>query len=169
MQKSSFATGVLLPTSTCKLTAQWQGPYQIVKPVGQVNYMVDMQNRRKQYRTFHVNMLRKWHTAVVTAYLSTDVTEESEEVLTWKEDKEEQPTLGSHLTQVQKADLMVLIDRYKGILCLIPGQTKLVEHHIDTPGARPIRLPAYRLPQAYRDLVKRELKEMAAYGIIEPS
>ena len=46
-----FVTGdqvlVLLSTSTCKLTAQWQGPYRIVKPVGQVNYMVDMQDRRK--------------------------------------------------------------------------------------------------------------------------
>ena len=114
-------------------------------------------------------MLRKWHTAVATGYLSTDITEDSEEVLTWKVDKEGQPTLGSHLTKVQRADLMVLIDRYKGTLCSIPGQTRLVEHHIDTPGARPIRLPAYRLPQAYRELVKRKLKEMAAYGIIEPS
>ena len=29
---------VLLPTSTSKLTAQWQGPYQVVKAMGRVNY-----------------------------------------------------------------------------------------------------------------------------------
>ena len=57
----------------------------------------------------------------------------------------------------------------QGVMCNIPGQTKLVEHHIDTPGTIPIRLPAYRLPHAYRDIVKQELKEMVAHGIIEPS
>ena len=39
---------VLLPTSTSKLLAQWQGPYTIVKRVGKVNYMVDMADRRKR-------------------------------------------------------------------------------------------------------------------------
>ena len=39
---------VLLPTSTSKLLAQWQGSYMIVKSVGKVNYMVDMVDRRKR-------------------------------------------------------------------------------------------------------------------------
>ena len=33
---------VLLPTSTSKLLAQWQGPYEIVKPIGEVDYMIHM-------------------------------------------------------------------------------------------------------------------------------
>ena len=37
----SFKPGeVLLPTTTSKLTAQWQGPYRVVKAVGKVNYLV---------------------------------------------------------------------------------------------------------------------------------
>ena len=43
---------VLLPTSSSKLLAQWQGPYQIVKRVGKVNYLVDMHDHRKR-RVFH--------------------------------------------------------------------------------------------------------------------
>lgn len=39
---------VLLPTSTFKLLAQWQGPYVILKRVGKVNYVVDMVDRRKR-------------------------------------------------------------------------------------------------------------------------
>ena len=31
---------VLLPSSTSKLTARWQGPYQVVKRVGEVNYLI---------------------------------------------------------------------------------------------------------------------------------
>jgi hypothetical protein len=33
---------VHLPTSTSKLTAQWQGPYQVVGHMGKVNYAVNM-------------------------------------------------------------------------------------------------------------------------------
>ena len=50
-----------------------------------------------------------------------------------------------------------------------PGQTQLTEHQIDTGEAQPIRLPPYRLPHAYRDMVQKELKEMLAHDIIEPS
>ena len=42
----------------CKLLAQWQGPYQIEKKVGMINYVVDMADRRNtNVRIFHVNML----------------------------------------------------------------------------------------------------------------
>ena len=47
---------ILLPTSS-KLTAQWQGPYQVVKAVGRVNYQIRMPDRRKRLMVFHVNML----------------------------------------------------------------------------------------------------------------
>lgn len=42
------------------------------------------------------------------------------------------------------------------------------EHHIETRDARPIRLPACRLPHAYKENVAKELKEMEENGIIEP-
>ena len=49
---------VLLPTTTDKLLAQWQGPYLVVKREGKVTYQIDMHNRRKRRRVFHVNMLK---------------------------------------------------------------------------------------------------------------
>ena len=42
------------------------------------------------------------------------------------------------------------------------------EHHIETGDVRPVQLPAYRLPYAYR-VVAKELKEMEESGIIETS
>ena len=50
-----------------------------------------------------------------------------------------------------------------------PGKTNLVEYQIHTDSAPPLRLPAYRLPYAYRDRVKKELDDMLKLGIIEPS
>ena len=49
---------VLLPTSSSKLLAQWQGPYQIVEWTGKVTYQVDLHDKRKRQRLYHVNMLK---------------------------------------------------------------------------------------------------------------
>ena len=52
---------VLLPTSSSKLEAQWQGRYKVLKKVSDVTYVVHMHNKHKGKRTFHVNLLKKWH------------------------------------------------------------------------------------------------------------
>ena len=51
---------VLLPTSSNKLLAQWQGPYQIKERKGKVNYSIDMHDRKKRLRVFHVNTLKEY-------------------------------------------------------------------------------------------------------------
>ena len=47
---------VLLPTSSNKLLAQWQGPYQVKERKGDVNYLVDMHDKRRgsEYSHQHV-------------------------------------------------------------------------------------------------------------------
>ena len=49
---------VLLPTSSNKLLAQWQGPYCVV---GAVNYEAYMLDKRKRRAVYHINMLKKWY------------------------------------------------------------------------------------------------------------
>ena len=51
----------------------------------------------------------------------------------------------------------------------LSGKTELLEHKIETGDAKPVRLPPYHLPHAYRDTIKKELEEMEKYGIIEKS
>ena len=45
----------------------------------------------------------------------------------------------------------------------------MTEHNIETGTANPIRLPPYRLPHAYQETVRKELREMEESGVIEPS
>lgn len=45
----------------------------------------------------------------------------------------------------------------------------LAEHRIEADSARPIRQLPYRLPQAYRDTVMKDLREMEEAGIIKRS
>lgn len=50
---------ILLPTTINKLTAQLQGPYEILQQVGKVTYEIHMPNRRKKINIYHVNLLLK--------------------------------------------------------------------------------------------------------------
>ena len=49
------------------------------------------------------------------------------------------------------------------------SQAHLMQHRIKTGEARPVRMPQYRLPHAYRELVDKVLQEMEEGGIIETS
>ena len=60
---------VLLPSSTSKLIAQWQGPYEVKRQIGKLNYEVDMCDKQKRKWIFHVNMLEQWHRPSHTSYL----------------------------------------------------------------------------------------------------
>ena len=80
---------VLLPSSTTKLAAQWQGPYQIERCVGKVTYLVDMHDKRKRKRVFHVNVLREFnvHKATCSAYWTEEVppSDQDADVPVWNE------------------------------------------------------------------------------------
>ena len=164
---------VLLPTATNKLFARWQGPYPIVKCMGTVNYQVDMFDRRKRHRTFHVNMLRQWHTPTDTAYAAEETTEEeTEDIPTWRGDQRDNQTyqVGEQLDGQQRGDLETLLEQFGDVLQDTPGRTDLTEHSIHLREyAHPVRQSPYRLPHAYREEVRRELDDMVQAGVIEPS
>ena len=52
---------VLLPNPHHSLKLEWVGPYEILRAVTPVDYEVEMPGRRKERRTYHINLLKKWH------------------------------------------------------------------------------------------------------------
>ena len=78
---------VLLPTSTSKLLAKWQGPYPVLRKLSPVNYELDMFDHTKRRRVFHINMLRKWHPPVVSNLWveGKDPDIVQDKVILWKE------------------------------------------------------------------------------------
>ena len=158
---------VLLPTSTQKLLAQWQGPYQVVKQTGRVTYLIDMHDRRKRRRIFHVNMLKAFQVRQQdnNCYVEEDI--EETEIPVWNDNPPGESTIGQQLTEPQKQELGKLLTKYRNVFSNKPGRTNLVTHHIKTGDVGPIRLPPYRLPYAYREQVVKELAEMLENGIIE--
>ncbi len=58
-----FAPGdkvlVLLPTSSSKLLAKWQGPFEVTRRVGDLNYEVVQTDRSGARQIYHLNLLKK--------------------------------------------------------------------------------------------------------------
>ena len=43
-----------------KFLAKWQGPFEVVEKVGEVNYKVHQAGKRKPYQIYHINLLKLW-------------------------------------------------------------------------------------------------------------
>ena len=164
---------VLLPTSTNKLLAQWQGPYTIICQVGEVNYEVDMHDRRKRQHVFHMNMLCQWNATMEMANLVAESvepqTDGDTEAMEWGHHEDGKPNICEGLREEQRKDLQKMLRDFTDVLQSEPGRTTLAEHRIDIGEAKPIRQVPYGLTHAYCELVKKELQEMRQRWVIEPS
>ena len=101
--KSGDLVLVLLPTSTNKLLAQWQGLYQIVTRMGKLNYLLYMHDRRKRQRVFHVNMLKDYHVRAVVEEVEDNryADELEEDISVWNEESTRVAKFGEELTREQ--------------------------------------------------------------------
>lgn len=151
---------ILLPTSSSKLTVQWQGPYRVIKPMGKVNYLVNMHDRRKKEHIFHVNMLQKWHSPVSAFCVQVVGEPEHDNIPAWNKVNGGQAACESHLNEEQIRELDALLGSYESFFTALPGHTNIAVHHIPTADTKPVRLPPYCIPHAFWDSVRRELTEM---------
>ena len=151
---------VILPTSTNALMAQWQGPYKVLKQVGKVTYCIDMHDRRKRKRLFHINMLCEFFqdsSTQVAGWAEDMEVDVQDEIPVWREFGPEDICFGEQLTAEQREALWALLGDFSSVMSNTPGQTTLTEHRIETGTARLVKLPPYRIPHAYRGAVEKEI------------
>ena len=116
------------------------------------------------------------NTKIATAELIT------EEVICSTSEREQAPTytelevllhpLPHDITESQKEQFLALLSHYSCVIAKNPddlGCTQMIQHHIDTNGASPIRQQARRVPLPRRETVKTLLQGMLDKGIITPS
>ena len=124
---------VLLPTSTNKLLAEWQGPYPITKRIGKVNYEIKMTDRRKQKRVFHITLLRAWHAPTAVCYWSEAASDEGDDPITYFEPScDGEPTFGDSLSPAQLTDL-----RRNSILSSVAPQDVRPSWNTESPQDKP--------------------------------
>ena len=113
---------VLLPSSTNKLLAKWQGPYPVKKVISPVTYEVDMFDHKKRRRVFHINMLRKWNTPTVRNLWAEEETERggdtTDDIPLWKdsEDSMKEVVLDEQLNEEQQQDLRQLTAEFTEVM-----------------------------------------------------
>ena len=163
---------VLLPSTTDKLMARWQGPYEVIRAIGRVNYKIRMHDCKKK-RIFHINMLKPWTDPPELPeemLLATEEDSTSDLDVDWRFDNLTAPlTVGSKLTQQQREQLQQLLEQNGQLLSDKPGHTSLIEHTIPLKEHKSIRQMPYRVPKAYQEEATWELQEMLQHGVIEPT
>uniref|UniRef100_A0A8C1SK78 Gypsy retrotransposon integrase-like protein 1 n=1 Tax=Cyprinus carpio TaxID=7962 RepID=A0A8C1SK78_CYPCA len=169
-----FAPGdkvlVLLPTSSSKLLAKWQGPFEVTRRIGDLNYEVVRTDRGNPRQIYHLNLLKKW-SAEGSVLLATAVSEEEDlgpEAII----KEKSLTLapgGDHLSPSQLTDIGRLQVEFADVFSPLPGRTDLIQHHIETEPGVVVRTRPYRLPEHKKKVVQTELEAMLRMGVIEES
>ena len=156
---------LLLPSSSRKFVAKWQGPYVVTRRTGKVNYEIQMPDKGGRKQIFHVNLLRKFQERMTV----NAVIEDGEEIEEYKWPDEQDPQFGQELPADKRRDLMQLLSRFPTVTRNTPGKTNKAVHKIQTADSTPVRQKPYRIPHAYHADVLKELSEMEKNGIIELS
>ena len=167
-----------LPRSGQPLEAKWKGPFKVLERIGLVDYIISTPTKRKTTRLCHINMLkpyfaRDWNHDVVRNCLVfepsplTDVEHPEFGALS---NTGEDKFILDHLDDTHKSELSTLLNSFSNIFSDNPGKTTLMEHHIELqPGAKPIKLPPYRANPTKMAVIRKELDDMKAMGVIEDS
>ncbi|XP_031668019.1 uncharacterized protein LOC116359314 [Oncorhynchus kisutch] len=164
---------LLLPSSTSKLLAQWQGPYLIGRKMGPVTYEVLHPDKGKKKQTYHVNLLKAWEEkeelSKGKSFLVRRVEEDESDGVTeaWKERAE---VILAHLEEDKQDELKQLFGKYPALFSQRPGRTKVLEHVIRLkPGQNPVRQHPYRVPERLVVALKEEVHTMIEMDVVEPS
>uniref|UniRef100_A0A8C5AIP4 Integrase catalytic domain-containing protein n=1 Tax=Gadus morhua TaxID=8049 RepID=A0A8C5AIP4_GADMO len=160
---------VLLPTSSTKLLAKWQGPFVVTRRVWDVDYEVVGQDRGDSRQIYHINLLKRWIDVVPVAFATT--LPEGEEF------GPEVPTpgpvppvgRGEDLSGSQAADVGSLQLQFANVFSPLPGRTPLITHNIETQPGLTVQTRPYRLPVHKQDVVRRKLAAMLELGVVEES
>ncbi len=170
----NFAPGdkvlVLLPTSSSKLLAKWQGPFEVTRWIRDLNYEMIQTDRSGAHQIYHLNLLKKW-SEVEPGILATAISGEDNlgsEVNT----KIQSLTLapgGDHLPPSQLTDVARLQTEFADVFSPLPGRTNLIQHHIETEPGVVVHSRPYCLPEHKKKVVQSELEAMLEIGVIEES
>ena len=183
----------LLPIPSQPLQARYYGPYQVIKKVDEVNYILSTPGHRKTERLCHINMLKEYHqhpeettsgekeVAAVVGCMAERARDEQPE---GKEDilvgsprlknsyilKGLQGIKLSHLTPaVEQSDMMQLIFEFVKLFPDTPTQTNCTFHDVDVRNATPIKQHPYRLIPFKLNVMRQEIEYMLQNDLIEAS
>ena len=169
---------VLLPIFGQPLKSKFCGPYDVIKKLSDVNYVISTPDRRKNSRVCHVNMLKLFHQRSddFICCFSDEIIDEQDcfnnDVDFRNKNFESLNNIDDqlqHLDFDKREQMKSLIHEFKDIFSDLPGLTDKIVHDIDVGDSAPIRQAPYRLNPKKIEIVKSEIESMLEADIIEPS
>ena len=170
---------LLRPSSSSKIMAEWIGPIDVLQRCENDNYKVKIGKRIAKY---HINSLRKYHEAETDCHATTvnviiDAdTDDCDDLITPDINTDGDAdacdalcdvSLGDKLTSEERSQLLQLLGQYGDVLTEKLGRTDWTEHVIRVTDDTPVYQTSYRIPDAMRDQVEYELRDMLQNGIIK--
>ena len=134
-----------------------------------MTYLVDTGRARKRYRTYHVNLLRKWLTReqmdnpqINLVFPDVDNSNADNVEMEWKK-----VSINHQLDDEKYHECEKLLQSFSGVFSSHPGLTSLAEFQIKITDETPITQRAYSIPHTQRQAMKEELDSLLNLGIIE--
>lgn len=112
---------VLVPTVESKFLAKWQGPFEVIERVGEVNYKIYQPGKRKPKQIYHINLLKPWKDRLVLTARSLPVTPKGTESPLIPE-----VTIPDTLSYAQKQETREFLIRNREKFSELPGTTSAV-------------------------------------------
>lgn len=158
---------VLVPTPESKLFTHWQGPYEIIEAVGTVNYKVRQPDKRKKEQIYHINLLKPWVDREVLMIEG----ETKDHNMGWSQEKNKTSriNIGPELKPEQVQEIEEVVRRNQDVLSTVPGRTGVIQHDIITPPGVKVKLRPYRIPEAKKADIRKEITLMQSLDVIEES
>lgn len=162
---------VLIPDSEHKVYARWTGPVTIVKKKTAYSYLVQMSDGSTKH--VHANKIRPFKVSTNNIGVIYEVDDDFGEIESiprkLRFNHKIEVNLG-HLEKTKQRTILEMLQRHTNLQSGVPRIAKVGEHSIKLmPGSLPKRQKPYRIPEALREEVDRQIDELLQLGLIVPS
>ncbi|KYO27770.1 hypothetical protein Y1Q_0005315 [Alligator mississippiensis] len=123
---------VLFLDRKSKLLARWQGPYEVIRQVGPLDYEVYQADKQKQQQVYHVNLLKKWEDQECM-YLASPPDELELGPSLTEERGPGNVELALRFSEDQRGQAAKRIGEFGDVFQETPGVAQDVVHRIKTP------------------------------------
>ena len=151
-----------IPGMIKKLNESWKGPYTVKKKLNQVDYLVE--TRKGKSKVLHINNLKLYKERderVRRLTVVADCVEEDPELVGVR--------LGDKCPRFDDRVISELEAAYPQVFSDLPGRTDLCQLVISTVSEQPLATHPHRVPDKWKEGVRKEILKLEEQGIIVKS
>ncbi len=142
------------------LESSWEGPYVIDKLLHPVNCAIKSSVKKGKSQVVHASQLKP--APDLSVYRVVTVIDDF---------LDDTPSIEKSMTLSEQQQLQLddTLSQFPSVFSDTPGLTPLVKHSVRLTCSTPLWTPTYTLPLAYHADFRKEIDQLLALGIIEPS